>query len=84
MRYLKKLVLPLLAAAAMPVVFTTGCTVHAGYYDPYYNDHHQRAHEEPYYDRWERDSHRRHEELNRRNKEEQREYWEWRHRHQHD
>jgi len=32
-----------------------------------------------YYQRWETDTHRHHEDFRRRNKEEQQEYWNWRH-----
>jgi hypothetical protein len=81
MNTLKRVALTLLTATAIPTVFCTGCTVRAGYYDPYYHDRHRWVVEEPYYGTWERESHRRHQEYRRRNKEEQREYWEWRHHH---
>jgi hypothetical protein len=68
--------------AAMSTTMIAGCTVHAGYYDPAYHDRHRWAGEQPYYNRWESDTHRRHEEFRRRQRHEQREYWEWRH-HQH-
>ena len=60
----------------------TGCEVRAGYYDPYYHDQHRWAVEEPYYSRWEGETHRQHEDFRRRSKQEQKEYWDWRH-HQH-
>ena len=82
MRNLKKLMLLLFAAGAVPALFSTGCTVHAGYYDPYYHDQHQWGVEGPYYGRWESETHRQHEEFKQRKKEEQKEYWDWRHRHQ--
>ena len=71
-----------LAAVMAGTTLITGCTVRAGYYDPYYHDRHQWAAEQPYYYRWERETRRRHEEFRRRHAEEQNEYWEWRH-HQH-
>lgn len=80
MSYTNRLGLLAIAAAIVSTTFITGCTVHAGYYDPYYRDHHQWVVEEPYYGRWETETHRRHEEFKQRKKEEQREYWEWRHR----
>lgn len=82
MGYLKRFGLLLLGAAAVPTMFTTGCTVHAGYYDPYYHDHHQWVVEEPYYNQWERETHRQHEEFKSRQEKERKEYWDWRHRHE--
>jgi hypothetical protein len=70
------------AAAIVGSSFLAGCTVHAGYYDPYYRDRHTWVVEQPYYSRWEADTHRRHEEFRHRKRQEQHEYWEWRH-HQH-
>lgn len=66
----------LFAALITAAGISTGCEVRAGYYDPYYHDQHRWAVEEPYYSRWEGETHRRHEEFRRRNKEEQRQYWE--------
>lgn len=72
----------ILAGALAGVFFTTGCAVHAGYYnDPYYHDHHPRHDEVVYYNQWEHDTHREHRDLNRRNDAEQKEYWDWRHSH---
>jgi hypothetical protein len=71
----------LLSAALAAAVFTTGCTVHAGYYDPYYHDHHPVGGEVVFYQQWETETHRDHADLNHRNREEQREYWNWRHHH---
>jgi hypothetical protein len=70
------------AAALAAAVVTTGCTVHAGYYnDPYYHDRHPVAGETVYYSQWETETHRDHKELKERNKDEQKEYWDWRHKH---
>ena len=72
----------ILAGSITIATLITGCTIRAGYYDPYYHDQHRWAVEEPYYNRWEHDTHRRHEDFKNRKKEEQKEYWEWRH-HEH-
>jgi hypothetical protein len=69
----------LLAAAIAATLFPAGCTVHAGYYDPYYHDRHPYDGEVVYYQQWEGETHRQHVDLNHRNKDEQKEYWEWRH-----
>jgi hypothetical protein len=69
-------------AATMGVVLSTaGCTVHAGYYDPYYHDYHPINGEVVYYNQWETETHREHRELKERKKDEQKEYWDWRHKH---
>ena len=83
MTHTNRIRLLVLAAAMVTAPFITGCTVHAGYYDPYYGGYRGWAAQQPYYYRWERESHRRHEEFEHRNREEQREYWQWRH-HQRD
>jgi len=79
MLFRNRLALLAFAACIASTTFIAGCTVHAGYYDPYYHDHHQWAVEEPYYSRWEAETHRQHEEFKQRKKEEQRAYWDWRH-----
>jgi hypothetical protein len=70
--------LALAAAVASPVLMT-GCAVHARVYDPYYRDYHAWSVETPYDEQWERDSHRDHRDFNKRNSDEQKEYWDWRH-----
>jgi hypothetical protein len=69
----------LLAPTLGVVVQCTGCVGHAGYYDPYYHDYHPRGGEVAYYSQWEHDTHRDHVDLNKRSKDEQKEYWDWRH-----
>jgi hypothetical protein len=69
----------LLAAAFAIPLMCTGCTVHAGYYDPYYHDYHPISGEVVYYNQWETNTHRTHVELKDRSKDEQKEYWDWRH-----
>jgi len=78
---LKKFASGLLVAAVASTVLATGCTVHARYYDPYYHDYHPVAGEVVYYNQWEHDTHREHKDLNKRNKDEQKQYWDWRHSH---
>ncbi len=70
-------------ALAATALTTTGCTVHAGYYDPYYHDYHPVDGEVVYYNQWERDTHRDHVDLKRRNAADQKEYWDWRHKDDH-
>ena len=71
-------------AIGLPLL-TVGCAEHHYYraYDPYYNDYHRwDRHEDVYYRQWavetRHDAHRDYRHLNR---EEQREYWSWRHNH---
>ena len=73
---------PLVLAAAIACpAFLSGCAVHARVYDPYYHDYHVWVDEEPYYSQWENNTHREHKDFNKRNKDEQKEYWDWRHSH---
>jgi len=69
----------LLAAALISPALTTGCAVHARVYDPDHGDYHVWAGETVYYNQWEHDTHRDHRDFNKRSKEEQKEYWNWRH-----
>lgn len=64
------------ACAAWP---NTGCVVHARYYDPYYHDYHDWNGEAGYYSRWETETHREHMDFKKRNKADQKAYWDWRH-----
>jgi len=73
----------LLTATMTTTLFAIGCTVHAGYYDPYYHDYHPMQGEVVYYGQWESETHREHKELKQRNKDEQNEYWDWRHKQDH-
>ncbi len=68
-----------LVAGFGAVLLCSGCAVHAGYYDPYYHDYHDRHGEVVYYNQWEHDTHREHRDLNKRNDADKREYWDWRH-----
>ena len=72
----------LFAVAMAIATITIGCTVHAGYYDPYHHDHHPVNGEVVYYGQWEQETHRDHKDLKKRHKDEQKEYWDWRHQHE--
>jgi hypothetical protein len=69
----------LLAASMVSPVFVTGCTARVRVYDPYYHDHHDWNGEVVYYNQWEHDTHRDHQDFNKRKSDEQKEYWDWRH-----
>lgn len=76
----------LAAALTMPLL-TTGCGGPHYYrgYDPYYGDYHVwNPAEMGYYQRWEVETHRPHEDFRKRNHEEQKEYYTWRHQHEND
>lgn len=72
----------MLLAMALVAPAITGCAVHARVYDPYYHDYHYWPAEQGYYVQWENESHRQHEDFKKRNKDEQKEYWDWRHSHE--
>ena len=71
---------PMLIATgiALPLL-CNGCAARVRVYDPYYHDYHGWASEEPYYNQWERDTHRDHRDFNKRDKDDQKAYWDWRH-----
>ncbi len=73
----------LLAAAVAAPIASTGCEVHAyRVHDPYYNDDHHWNHgEEVYYQQWEVQTHRDHQDFRKRDSDDQKQYWEWRHSH---
>ena len=77
--FLRRLGTFLFGAAMAAALYTTGCTVHAGLYDPYHHDYHPVDGEVVYYGNWERETHRDHKEMKEREKKEQKEYWDWRH-----
>lgn len=83
MRFFKQHLISLVMITALvsPVV-VAGCAGHAEYrvYDPYYGDYHVWDNNEVvYYQRWEHDTHRDHRDFRKRSKDEQKEYWTWRH-----
>jgi hypothetical protein len=66
-----------------PVVFS-GCAARVTYraYDPEYRDYHAwDGVELGFYQNWESETHRDHRDFRKRNREEQKEYFEWRHHH---
>jgi hypothetical protein len=72
----------LIAGVLVILAIITGCAEHTTrVYDPYYSDYHVwDRNEVVYYQRWEGDTHREHKDFNRRSADEQKEYWNWRHR----
>jgi hypothetical protein len=71
----------LLAAALLSAA---GCSASVGYrvYDPYRSDYHVwNPNEGGYYDRWVVETHRPHTEFRKLKKNDQTEYWRWRHDH---
>ena len=83
MRSLIKHLAPLALAAvlATPVVMTTaGCEGHVRYYDADHGDYRTWDNNEAvYYGRWETETHRDHQDFNRRSDNEKKQYWAWRH-----
>lgn len=77
-RKLGRLAVPFALAGS---VLLAGCTVRAGVYDPYHNDRHAWAGEVTYYQQWETDTHRDHRDFKQRDRDEQKDYWNWRHSH---
>jgi hypothetical protein len=67
------------------LIVTPACATHRHYYrsyDPYYNDYHVWGpSEDRYYQQWVIETRRRHRGYRKLKRHEQREYWEWRHRH---
>jgi hypothetical protein len=73
-----------LSVAFASSVMITGCSarVSTGYrvHDGYYNDDHVWDNNEVvFYGRWENETHRKHDDFRHRHKDEQKEYWTWRH-----
>lgn len=83
MRLLKYLAPLVLSASIVVPAMIEGCAarVETGrVYDPYYHDYHTWDNNEVvYYNRWETDTHRQHQDFNKRSKNEQQEYFTWRH-----
>ena len=81
---LKYLPSTLLAVVLFSSFALSGCAEHSYYrvYDPAHADYHRwDHHEDVYYQRWETETHRDHQEFNKRRPDEQKEYWDWRHSH---
>jgi hypothetical protein len=70
----------LLTAALISTVAISGCAERV--YDPYYHDYHRwDGHERRYYQQWEVETHRPHEDFAKRSDQEKNQYWQWRHSH---
>lgn len=81
-RRTKKFIPLLLAASFTAPVLITGCETHGRVYDSYDHGYRQWAPESPYYSQWEAENHYRHERFERRSREQQQQYWQWRRDHQ--
>ncbi len=69
----------LLAASLAVPVLCGGCAARVRVYDPNDHNYHRWAAEEPYYNRWEAETHRDHREFKKRSDADQKAYWDWRH-----
>ena len=76
--------LPLfLVAVFASTLFIAGCAVHARVYDPYYHDYHRwDDHEQVYYRQWVVENHKSDRDFRKLNRDEQKQYWDWRHSHE--
>jgi hypothetical protein len=73
--------LMLSAGALAPAAAMTGCAGTGVVYDPYWHDSHPwNRGEERFYRQWEVGTHRSHMSFTRRSAQDQRAYWNWRHR----
>jgi hypothetical protein len=70
-----------LTVAFCSAAATTGCKSETVYHDTVTNESHPRSTEEPIYRQWESNTHREHVDLEKRNSDEQKQYWDWRHKH---
>jgi hypothetical protein len=72
----------LMTGALLSPAMITGCSAHVGYrvYDPYYSDYHVWGPGEAvYYNRWVAENHRENRDFRKLPKEDQHQYWTWRH-----
>ena len=79
MRTNLKNVAPVVLTALLATSFLIAGCGPPRYHDTYYHDYHPASGEIVYYNNWERDTHRDHVDLKRRNAKDQKEYWDWRH-----
>jgi len=71
----------LTAALALPIL-STGCAARVRVYDPYRSDYHRwNSREDHAYRFYLNERHETYRDYSKRNKDEQREYWQWRHDH---
>lgn len=73
----RRLNVPLLVAA-LAASAGTGACYHHGYDANNHAEHRWNNAEEPYYERWEHETHRDHRDFNQRGGDEQNAYWSWR------
>lgn len=67
-------------SALLACMLASSCAHEYRVYDPYRRDYHGwDDHERDYYDRWARDTHHEGHDYKKLNRDEQRQYWEWRH-----
>lgn len=70
------------ATVLLAPVAMTGCAGRASYrvYDSDHHDYHQwNGTEEGYYEQWENNNHKQHEDFRKRDADDQKQYWNWRH-----
>jgi hypothetical protein len=70
----------ILGAALISPVVISGCAARVYDYEGH-GYHRWNAHERGYYEEWEVETHRRHEDYDRRDRDDQRSYWKWRDEH---
>jgi hypothetical protein len=80
---LKNYLGPLVLGAAITApLLTSGCAAHVRYYDDYYADYHPwNDGEIRYYHIWLGERHYEYRDFNRLTRDQQRDYWRWRHEH---
>jgi hypothetical protein len=74
----------LLSAVLASPLITAGCAGHGHYrtYDPYYHDYHRwDDHENAYYAQWRTENHKPDRDFRKLDRDEQKQYWDWRHSH---
>ena len=72
----------LLAAAFLRALLSLRAAEAERYHDPYYNDYHRWDRgERVYYNQWVVETHRDNRDFRRLDRDEQKQYWEWRHNH---
>jgi len=72
----------LLGASIVAPVLTAGCAARVSYYDPGYHDyHHWGPGEDRYYRQYLGERHEQYREFNKSSKDQQADYWKWRHDH---
>jgi hypothetical protein len=76
----RKSTLILFASGLFLPMLSTGCGERrVRVYDSYHGDYHVWGGETVYYGQWEHDTHRDHQDFNRRSDADKKEYWDWRH-----